>query len=250
MRTTRVARLTAAFLTGLAAAATAGVGAASAHVTVNPRDATQGGYAKLAFRVPNEKDDASTVKLEVTLPADAPIASVSVKPVPGWTAVVEKAQLATPLKVHDTALTEAPAKITWTATGADTAVKPGQFQEFEISAGPLPAVDRIVFKALQTYSDGDIVRWIEEPGADGTEPAHPAPVLKLTDAAPASGSAPTAGDPAAGDQPGATVTATRDTSDARAGWALALSIAALIAGLTGLVVSLAGRSRRGTFTAT
>jgi hypothetical protein len=40
-------------------------------------------------------------------------------------------------------------------------------------------VDQIIFKALQTYSDGDIVRWIDEP-APGVEPDHPAPVLKLT----------------------------------------------------------------------
>jgi hypothetical protein len=39
--------------------------AASAHVTVNPREATQGSYAKLAFRVPNERDNASTTQLEV-----------------------------------------------------------------------------------------------------------------------------------------------------------------------------------------
>ena len=42
-------------------------------------------------------------------------------------------------------------------------------------------MDQIVFKALQTYSDGDIVRWIDEP-ADGVELEHPAPVLKLTKA--------------------------------------------------------------------
>jgi periplasmic copper chaperone A len=41
--------------------------------------------------------------------------------------------------------------------------------------GVLSAVDRIVFKALQTYSDGDVVRWIEEPVAGEPEPDHPAP---------------------------------------------------------------------------
>jgi uncharacterized protein DUF1775 len=44
-----------------------------------------------AWRVPSRvrwqpKDNASTVKLEVNIPTDAPIASVSVKPVAGWTA--------------------------------------------------------------------------------------------------------------------------------------------------------------------
>ena len=40
---------------------------ALAHVTVNPREATAGGYAKLAFRVPNERD-ASTTKVEINFP--------------------------------------------------------------------------------------------------------------------------------------------------------------------------------------
>ena len=56
---------------------------AFAHVTVNPKEAAQGGYAKLAFRVPNERDNASTTKLEVNLPADHPFASVSVRPAAG-----------------------------------------------------------------------------------------------------------------------------------------------------------------------
>jgi hypothetical protein len=88
---------------------------------------------------------------------------------------VEKSKLAAPVKTDDGEVTEAVSKITWTAAGADAAIKPGQFLEFEVSAGPLPEVDQIVFKSLQTYSDGDIVRWIEEPTADGKEPEHPAP---------------------------------------------------------------------------
>jgi len=151
---------------------------ASAHVTVNPREAVQGGYAKLAFRVPNEKDTANTVKLEVRLPIDKPVGSVSIKPTAGWTAETQKSKLDKPIKVHGADLNEAITTITWTADPA-SAIKPGQFQEFEVSLGPLPETDKMVFKALQTYSDGDVVRWIEEPAA-GTEAEHPAPVLTLT----------------------------------------------------------------------
>lgn len=57
---------------------------ASAHVTVNPPQAKQGGYAKLTFRVPTETDNASTTKLQVFFPAHAPVASVLVKPRQGW----------------------------------------------------------------------------------------------------------------------------------------------------------------------
>ena len=151
---------------------------AAAHVTVNPNTATQGGYTKVAFRVPNEKASADTVKLEVTLPVDAPVASVSLKPLPGWTAVAERRKLDTPLKIHDSEVAEVVSMITWTAARG-AAIRPGQFQEFEVSLGPLPQVSQVIFKALQTYSDGEVVRWIDEPATDGSTPEHPAPVLKL-----------------------------------------------------------------------
>ena len=38
----------------------------------------------------------------------------------------------------------------------------------------------MTFKALQTYSDGKTVRWIEKAERGGNEPENPAPVLKLT----------------------------------------------------------------------
>src|SRR4051812_48117488 len=167
---------------------------ASAHVTVNPNTATPGGYPKVTFRVPNEKDDANTTKLEVNLPADQPIASVSLKPLQGWTAVADKTKPATPIKSGDRDITEAVTKITWTAD-ATSAIKPGQFQEFDVSLGPLPRSGQMVFKALQTNSDGEIVRWIDEPTTDGTEPDHPAPVLKLTAAAVPAAAAPAAAPP-------------------------------------------------------
>ncbi|GAA0906505.1 hypothetical protein Vau01_103950 [Virgisporangium aurantiacum] len=205
----------------------AGVGTASAHVTVNPKEATQGGYAKLAFRVPNEKDNASTTKLEVVIPTDkTPIASVSTRPVPGWTVTVEKTKLATPLKMHDSEVTEVVSKITWTAAEG-SAVAPGTFQEFEVSAGPLPEVDQIVFKALQTYSDGDVVRWIDE----GAEADKPAPILKLTKAAAA---APTP----------VNVAAQTPADDDDSGLGLTFGIAGLIAGVAALVVALLAYRRR------
>jgi periplasmic copper chaperone A len=152
---------------------------ASAHITVNPTEAPKESSAKLAFRVPNEKDNAATTKLEIVFDEKNPIPVVSVKPLTGWTTDVTTRKLAKPIKTHDEESTEAVEKITWTAQpGAEIA--PGQFQEFEISAGPLPNVDELVFKALQTYSDGDVVRWIDE----SEDAENPAPVLKLTKAEP------------------------------------------------------------------
>ncbi|MDT5032247.1 MAG: hypothetical protein QOC94_2418 [Actinoplanes sp.] len=206
-------------------------GPASAHVTVNPNTAAQGDYTKIAFRVPNETDSTDTTKLEVDLPTDTPIASVSLKPVQGWTAAAVTSKLTTPIKTDDGEVTEAITKITWTA-GAGGAIKPGQFQEFELSLGPLPKTNQVVFKALQTYSDGSIVRWIDEPTTDGTEPEHPAPVLKL-DAAASGGAAAGSGAPTV------TAVAAPDTSQNKNdGSGSAWGIAGLVVGLAGLVFGL------------
>jgi uncharacterized protein YcnI len=215
-------------------------GAASAHVTVNPNSAAAGGYGRVAFRVPDESDTASTTKLEVQLPADEPFASVLVMPIPGWTATTETTKLATPVTTDDgDTVTEAITQITWTANSADTAVKPGQFQEFPVSLGPLPKSGSVTFKAVQTYSDGTIVRWIDPTVAGQPEPEHPAPVLKLS--ADPSGAATQAGTTST------TVSATKtDTSSATATTALVVGIVGLVVGLVG--VGLAGlavtRARR------
>jgi uncharacterized protein YcnI len=231
-------RFASAVLVGAFAAVLAG-GPAAAHVTVNPREAVQGGYGKFSFRVPNEKDAASTVKLEVVIPTETAIASVSTRPVPGWTVAVERSTLTTPLKVHGSDVANVVSKITWTAA-AGNAIAPGTFQEFDVSAGPLPEVDRIVFKALQTYSDGDVVRWIEEPVAGQPEPEHPAPVLRLTKAAEAAGAASGAAATAVNAAPARSAT----DPDGETGWALPVAIAALVAALAALAFAVLAWRRR------
>ena len=132
---------------------------AAAHVTVQPAEAEQGSYTKLTFRTPNESDTAATVKLEVSLPAE--VESARTKPVPGWTETVDGKT------------------IRWEGGR----IEPGQFQEFDISVGPLPKVDALLFKAVQTYDDGLVVRWVDEPVEGEDEPQHPAPTLTLVAAA-------------------------------------------------------------------
>ncbi|WP_431930758.1 YcnI family copper-binding membrane protein [Micromonospora sp. RP3T] len=201
-------------------------GSASAHVTINPKEGTQGGYGRFAFRVPNESDTASTVKVEVNLPDNAPVGSVSTMPVPGWTVAVEKRKVDPPVEVHGSQLTEAVSKLTFTAA-PNGGVKPGEFQEFPVSMGPLPQVDTMVFKVLQTYSDGNVSRWIEEPTPGAEEPENPAPVLAL--AAGGASASPGASAPAvAADDD--------DDDDADSGAATAFGVAGLVAGLAGLVL--------------
>ncbi|WP_432745772.1 YcnI family protein [Streptomyces sp. JH002] len=178
MHRTRVAARAATLLltaTGVLALA----GTAQAHVSVDPGEAGQGGYSVVNFKVPNERADASTVRLEIHLDPAYPLSSVMPQPVPGWDVEIETAPLDEPLDHHGSQITEAPSVITW--SGGEIA--PGTFQQFPVSLGPLPGdTDQLVFKAIQTYDSDEVVRWIEEPAADGTEPEYPAAVLRLTPA--------------------------------------------------------------------
>ncbi|MFB7463803.1 YcnI family protein [Streptomyces sp. NPDC056224] len=152
-------------------------GTAFAHVGVQPGEATKGGYATINFKVPNERDNASTTQLEVNFPVDQPLTSVMPQDVPGWTVAVEKSKLDKPLTVHGKQINEAVTKVTWSGGK----IEPGKFQQFPLSVGKLPEnVDQMVFKAIQTYDNNEVVRWIEEAKEGAAEPQNPAPVLKLT----------------------------------------------------------------------
>lgn len=152
---------------------------ASAHVSAQPSEFTQGGRATFAFRVPNERDNAGTTKIEVTLPQDTPLTSVRTKPLAGWKAEAVKGKLDKPVTVGGKEITEAFTKITWTADpGVKIAVN--EYQEFFVALGTLPeGKDKLELPTKQTYENGEVVDWAESAGADGKEPEKPAPALKL-----------------------------------------------------------------------
>jgi uncharacterized protein YcnI len=156
----------------------AGAGVAAAHVTVTPSEAARGSYATLTFRVPNEEPTADTVKVEITIPAATPIASVRYMAVPGWTAEAVTSKLAAPVTSGDTTLTEAVSSVTFTARPPNR-IAPGEFAEFSLSVGPLPDADSISFPTVQTYDDGTVVDWKDPTPPGGEEPEHPAPTLAL-----------------------------------------------------------------------
>jgi len=189
----RASRLLTRVLLGASAAAVGIViaGPASAHVHVDGTDTTQGGYGVLTFRVPTESATASTTKISVAFPSATPVASVSTQPVAGWTAKVTTAKLSTPITTDDGSIDTYVASVTWTATSAATAIHPGEFQQFSVSAGPLPKADELVLPTTQTYSDGSVVRWNERSADAAAEPEHPAPVLTLAASTPASAPAAT-----------------------------------------------------------
>jgi uncharacterized protein YcnI len=180
MRIHRVTTRAAAVTATLGIVSLAAAGTASAHVTANPGQATQGGYAKISFRVPDEQPNAGTIKLTVTFPTDHPLTSVRTKPMPGWTAQVDKVKLDKPVTVEGAQVTEAVRSVTWTAD-AGVRIAPEEFEEFDVSAGPLPEdTDKLVMPAEQTYDNGQVVRWDAPPQAPGApEPEHPAPTVDL-----------------------------------------------------------------------
>ncbi|MCF6736717.1 DUF1775 domain-containing protein [Blastococcus sp. KM273129] len=217
----------------------AGAGAASAHVRVTSSDAAPGGFGELTFRVPNESDTASTVSLRVQIPAETPLASVSVKPVPGWTATTSTGPVDPPVEVHGSEVTEAVTEITWVADPG-AGIAPGQYQTFSISAGPIPEVDEISFPAIQTYDDGVEQAWIEPTVEGQDEPESPAPVLSLTGGSDAAhGSAPAADAPAEADGTATGAASDATAADATAADGSGLAVAALVVGGLGLVVGAA-----------
>ena len=151
--------------------------AAQAHVTVQPTSAPAGAQTVLAVRVPNERDDASTVKVDVRLPPG--FASASWEAVPGWTVRAVKEKLATPIQTDDGPIDEQIGEVVWTASSRKDGIAPGEFRDFPLSVViPGKPGQTLTFKALQTYSNGDVVRWIGAPDAD-----EPAPRVQLTAAA-------------------------------------------------------------------
>ena len=99
-------------------------------------------------------------------------------------------RLAHPVETDDGQIGVAASEITWTATSGGIA--PGQYEDFDVAVGTMPdVVGTLVFKALQTYSNGEVVRWIEVPDVLDESPENPAPSLTLTAPTSASGGAST-----------------------------------------------------------
>lgn len=84
----------------------------------------------------------------------------------------------------DGTFTDAVSKISWVATGPG--MPPGAFDLFTVMGDPMPKASKLTFRAVQTYSNGDVVRWIEIPTKGAPAPDHPAPTLTIMKAKPGS----------------------------------------------------------------
>ncbi|MFF1304386.1 YcnI family protein [Streptomyces sp. NPDC058307] len=219
---------------------------AFAHVSVAAEGtAAKGGYAVVDFKVPNERDNASTTKLEVNFPTDHPLASVMPEPMAGWKIDVTKSTLAKPLELHGEQITEAVSKITWTAATKDSGIPTGYFEKFPVSIGALPEdADELVFKAVQTYSNKEVVRWIEVQEDGAEEPETPAPVLALSAATEDGHHGSTAAEDADAKTEDAAATTEASTGDSSDTTARVLGVVGIVVGALGVAYGvLAGRRR-------
>jgi uncharacterized protein YcnI len=204
--------------------------AVDAHVTLQPPEAPAGGFTRLDVRVPNERDNADTTKVVVQMPPG--FLSVSHEPVPGWDVKLTMRKLDKPVEQFGEQVNEEVGRITFSGG----VIRPGQFQDFGLSVAVPEGRpgSKLTFKALQTYTGGEVVRWIGPPDSE-----EPAPQVELTAAEEEEAPAPAAQAPAA--------TAGGEEDDDGNG----LAIAALVVGLAGLAAGMAalflsrGRTRVG-----
>jgi uncharacterized protein YcnI len=209
------------FMIAAAVMALALAPAAAAHVTVQPEQAPAGGFTRLDVRVPTERDNASTTKVEVQFPPG--FLSVSTEPVPGWNAEITMRKLDKPVEQFGERVTEEVDRLILTANGEANAIGPGEFQDFGLSVGvPDKPNATLRFPAVQTYSNGEVVRWIGPPDSE-----EPAPQVELTAAEPEGG----ASDEQAAQQQAPAASDDDDGSNT-------LSIIALIVGIAGLAAGV------------
>jgi hypothetical protein len=144
---------------------------------------------------------------------------------------VTTTKLKTPVKTDDGTITDAVSEVTWTGGR----IRPGQYQDFNVAFGQLPdTTDQLTFKTLQTYSDGNVVRWIEETQKGQNEPENPAPVLQLTAKGTAEGGGSAAAPAGSAGKPSAATTKAAATSDSTA---RGLGVAGLVVGVLGLAAA-------------
>lgn len=218
---------------GVAVLAVVFPAAAAAHVTIQPGDWEAGAFATMAVRVPNERDDAETTSVTMQFPENVPSARFQAHPF--CERNVEREELDQPTEE----LTERIVSVTWTC---DPAIAVDGFEEFgmsfQIPEDGQPG-DEILFPAVQVYSSGEEVGWVD-PDPEGDLPAPRITVVapEEEEAEPAPPATTTEETAEAGAEETAAVPAVNTDDDSMSTVALIFGIAGLAAGLIALGVAL------------
>jgi uncharacterized protein YcnI len=216
----------------LALAATmiaAGAGAAEAHIQVSPTAAAPDDAVEFRVLIPGEREQETT---RVDLKVPNGVLPFSFGQTPGW----KRRTIDAPNGAVD--------RIVWTGR-----LPHDGFVAFSFLASTPPRPGTIAWKALQTYSDGKIVRWIGPPDSD-----NPAPTTKILAATArqnaggeSEGGADGAGqDIAAPSEDTTAVVADASSNDSSDWFARAIALAALLAALIGIALLLLRRGGRTT----
>ncbi len=227
-------------MVAVATAALISPATAAAHISLHPNTIPAGAFATLDVRVPGEQEGAHVTKVDVRFPPG--FVGVDYENVPGWSAKIIEAKLATPIEEEGETIDTEVSQIVWTWVGPLGKVENGQFIDFPLSLA-IPDNDAghaLEFRTVQSYSNGQVVHWI----SPSLEAEHPSPRINVTakgglieDVA-GDEAGPTAGETAAA--PGAAAATTPASAKPSSGGASkGLGIAALILGALGLAAGLA-----------
>ena len=162
----------------LIALATFGVSSASAHVTLENRQAAVGTYYKAVFAVPHGCAGSATVKVRVQIPEG--VIAVKPMPKPGWSVEAIKGKYAADYDYHGTKLSEGVKEVVWSGGK----LPDDNYDEFIVSSyltGGLKPNTMLYFPVVQECEQG-VSRWIDIPvegDADHSNDRSPAPGVKL-----------------------------------------------------------------------
>ena len=152
---------------------------ASAHVTLENRQATVGAYYKAAFAVPHGCAGSATIKLRVQIPEG--VIAVKPMPKPGWSVEAIKGKYAADYDYHGTKLSEGVKEVVWSGGK----LPDDNYDEFVVSTfltGGLKPNSTLYFPVVQECEQG-VSRWIDIPDEGNAANSHdsksPAPGVKL-----------------------------------------------------------------------
>ncbi|MTD56347.1 DUF1775 domain-containing protein [Amycolatopsis pithecellobii] len=128
---------------------------AVARVSIVPGAVKGGDTETFAFRFANERTDVRSNRLVLTFPQDTPIAYAEVAAVRGWTARINPRTLSTPIRIGDQNISQVVGSIVFEGGS----VGPRQFEQFNVTMGPLPGSGKLAFAVEQSYVDGRVESW-------------------------------------------------------------------------------------------
>jgi uncharacterized protein YcnI len=149
---------------------------AQAHISLHPNTIPAGAFATLDVRVPGEQEGAHVTKVDVLFPPG--FVGVDYENVPGWKASEIETKLANPIHEDGETIDTEVSQIVWSWAGPEGMVNNGQFINFPLSlAIPDNAAGKALeFRTVQTYSNGQVVHWIDP----SLTAEHPSPRINVT----------------------------------------------------------------------